>query len=172
MREEKKLFLNEIKEKIEESNSMVVTQYTGLKPVDSWSLSKELFDSDSSFMVLKKRLFDKACKDCKISFEDNFIGHVGVVFIKGDYLKAVKSLVKYKEENKDLLKIVTGKIEKDICSLEEITTLSKLPDKNTMRGMFLSVLEAPMSCTLSAVNNLLLSVIYCIENKNKNEKEV
>lgn len=168
MREEKKLLLEEIKEDIKKSNSIIVTKHNGMKPEDSWNLSKIL--GKNKFKVVKKRIFKKALEDIKISFEMDLEGHIGVVFIEEDPFEAIKVFYKFKKDNDQLIEIIAGKIEEETCSKEDIAILSKLPGKNEMRAQILGLLEAPMSNILSLSSNLLTSIPFCLKNKKEKDE--
>ena len=161
MRKEKKLLLDEVKELIDGSIAMIVTKYDKLKPKDSWNLSRSLSESESSFKVLKKRIFQMAAKELGYTFEKEELGgHIGVVFVKGDPLKAAKAVLKF-----DVLEIIKGQIEGKTCSCEEVKLLAKLPGKDGMRAEILGLFEAPYQGVVSVMNNMLSGLLYCLQNK-------
>ena len=169
---EKELLLNSIKQKIDGSCAMLVTSYNKLSPNDSWALSKELSKGQSSFEVVKKRILVKALEGSEMQCSlKELEKHVGVVFINGDYLEGIKTVVQFNKNNDQLLKIIKGLIDGKVCSSSEVETLSSLPNLETMRAMFLGFLEAPMSQTLSVMESALLSVPYCVQNKLEKESK-
>lgn len=168
MRPEKQLLLDELNEYIDQANAIIVTQYSKLSPKVSWSFGEELSKVNSSFKVVKKRIFSKAAEKKDLPFKNQkFDGHVGVVFIGGDLLETTKMVVKFRNDNEGLLEIITGQIEGKVASAQDIVELSKLPTKDVMRAELLGLLEAPMSSTLAVMNSLLTSVPLCMGNKNK-----
>jgi large subunit ribosomal protein L10 len=54
-----------------------------------------------------------------------------------------------------------------MCSASDVEQISKLPGKDEMRSQFLGTLEAPLAQTLSVLEALLTSVMYCLENKSQ-----
>ncbi len=170
MRAEKHLLLDELAEKIENANSMILTSYQKFPPKISWNFNNELRKIDSEFEVVKKRVFIKAAEKCGISFKlDDLKGHVGVVFVKGDSLSTTKAVFKFSDENEELFQIISGILDKKDYSANELKELSKLPSLDEMRAQFLGLLEAPMTGVVSVMNSLLTSVMYCIENKTKEQ---
>lgn len=168
MRPEKQLLLDEITDLIDQSKAMVVARYDRFNPEASWNFGEELSKFDSNFKVMKKRLLYKAAQAKDLSFKGKKVpGHVGVIFINGDPLEASKVLVKFQSENADFLEIVSGHIEGKLCSFEEIVLLSKLPGKDEMRAQLLGLFEAPMAQTVSVMENLLTSIMHCLENKKQ-----
>ncbi len=169
MRPEKKLLLDEIKEKIENAKALIVANYASLTPNLSWNLSQELEKDNSFFEVVKRRVFIKAAKEAGLELkdEDTIKGAVGVFFINGDAIEATKKIYNFSSSNDDLFKVLQGKYENEIYTTKDMEVLSKLPTKNQMRSEFLGLLEAPMSQTLSVMDSLLTSLLHCIENKKK-----
>lgn len=166
MRAEKTLLLDEINELVDRSNAMILARYDRLTPQNSWDLAEALLKSKSNFRVVKKRILYKAAEEKDLFFKSKkFDGHIGVVFIEGDPLEAAKAVVKYQKDNETLLEILIGQIEGKPCSVEEIVMLSTLPGKDEMRAQLLGLFESPMAENLAAIESLITSVIYCLENK-------
>ncbi len=68
------------------------------------------------------------------------------------------------------VEVVGGRFEGKMYTGADVEKLSNLPSKDEMRAQFLSVLEAPMSQTLAVMEALLTSVVYCLDNKSKQEE--
>lgn len=172
MRKEKQLLLDEIKHKIESSTALLVTSYDKLSPTLSWDFAQELRKKDSSYEVVKKRIFIKAAQEAGVTLADESLeGNIGVVFIKGDTTDTTKTVFQFNKEREQFLKVLSGNFEGTVYSAEEVQALSTLPSKDEMRAQFLGLLEAPMAQTLSVMQSLLTSVMHCLENKiNKEEK--
>ncbi len=171
MREEKKLLLEEIKEKIDSASSLVVTNFTNITTTESWKFRNILIKNGSEMEVVKKRVFLKAFKKSgyKCSIEE-LDGQIAVIFIKDDPVGAIKAIFEFSEQTKKL-EVIRGEIEDKVYNKEDLLFLSKLPTMDDLRAEFLSVLEAPMSGTLSTVESLLTSVIYALEEKKKLEEK-
>lgn len=168
MRPEKKLLLDEIKDKIESSNAMIITKYQSVEPNASWEFRSSLQKLDSEFEIVKKRIFLKAANECGIEVSlDALPGNIGVVFLGENTIDATKAFYKFSTDNNDLFEVLLGRFEKKIYSPKEVKQLSKLPSMDEIRAQFIGLLQAPMSQTLSVMESLLTSVIYCLDNKAK-----
>ncbi len=168
MRAEKQFLLDEIKEKIKSSNAMIVTNYKSVTPNKAWDFRHKLREMESSFEVVKKRIFLKATQECGLEVNlDQLDGHIGVIFTKDDTVGPAKQIFTFNKENGAEISVLYGVLEGKKYSAEDIEALSKLPNMPEMRAQFLGLLEAPMSQTLSVMQSLLTSVIYCLDNKAK-----
>jgi large subunit ribosomal protein L10 len=153
MRAEKQLLLNEIKEKIDGSSAMIVARYEKLQPNPAWLLREQLAKAGGLFKVVRKKVFLRAAELSGIKIEESLLtGHVGVVFIKeSDAMPSAKALVKFSQENSDVLQVLCGQIEGKLIPGSEVMYLSSLPGINEMRAQFLALLVSPMAQTLSVI---------------------
>lgn len=153
MRKEKPLLLNEIKEKIDASTSMVVTSYSKLEPNLSWQLRDALGKQGSHFEVVRKRVFLKAAEQAGVKIDESILaGHIGVVFVnQPDAMAPAKAMVKFSEGNGNLLAILCGQINGIMMPGAEVVALSQLPGMDEMRAILIGLFTSPMSHTLSVM---------------------
>ena len=160
MRKEKELLLNEIKDKIDGSTAMIIARYDKLEPNTSWQLRELLSKSGSLFEVVRKRVFVKAAEKAGLQIDETLLsGHIGVVFVnQPDAMAPAKAVLKFSEENANLLQLLCGQIDGKMMPGAEVEVLSKLPSLDEMRaimlGLFmtlpaqvLSVLEAKIAAS-------------------------
>lgn len=170
MRQEKQLLLNEIKDKIGSSKTLVLAQYQNLDPNNSADFRTNLADAGAELEVVKKRMLIKAAEYAGIALNTfDMRGHIAVVFTNQDPIPATKVIYKFCQENEKNVEVVGGYFEGEVCSATDVKQISQLPNKKEMQARLLAVLEAPMSQMLSVVQSLLTSVIYCLDNKNQQE---
>lgn len=170
MRDEKNLLLDEIKNKLEKSNSFIITRYSKLAPNTSYELRAKLVKMGAELEVVKKRVFVKAAESFGVSLNvDDMQGHIGVVFSKEDALEAVKTVLAFGKANDKIVDVIAGRVDGMTYNAVEMKTLSELPSKDEMRAQLLGLFEAPMAQTLAVVDALLCSPLYCLENKAKQE---
>lgn len=170
MRQEKKLLLNEMKEKAESFNSMIVASYQGLNAGLIAQLRKTILRAEGELEVVKKRVFLKALQSLKVDLkQDRLDGHVSIIFGKGDPIELAKKVYDFKKKNENTLNVLCAHIEGAYYPSEDVDRLSELPSKDEMRAQFVGLLEAPLVQTVGAMNAILTSLLHCIENKNQQE---
>ncbi len=169
MRKEKPLLLEEIKDKIDASTALIVTSYDKLEPNTSWKFRDLLGKSGSHFEVVKKRVFLKAAEKSGVKIDESMLaGHIGVVFVsQPDAMVSAKAVIKFSEENGNLLKVVCGQIDGKIMPGSEVEMLSKLPAIDEMRAILLGLFVSPMSLTLSVMEAAIAGPLSVIENKSE-----
>lgn len=169
MRKEKELLLNEIKDKIDASTALIVTRYDKLEPNTSWKLRELLGKSGGLFEVVRKRVFLKAAEKAGIQIDETLLsGHIGVVFVtQPDAMVSAKTVIKFSEENANLLTVVCGQVDGKIMPGTEIEALSKLPGIDEMRAIFLGLLTSPMSQMLSVMEAVVAEPLSLMKQKSE-----
>ena len=172
MRSEKQFLLDEIEEGINNSPAFILAQYSKMTPNLAAAFRSNVKKAGGRFEVVKKRVFLKAAEKSGFTLNRaDLEGHVGVVFTSEDPVSATKSVYAFRKENKGIVEILGGRFEGAVCSPADVELISELPSKDEMRAQLLGLFEAPMSQTLSVVESVLTSVMYCLENKIEKSEE-
>ncbi len=172
MRQEKTLLLQEIKDKIDGSQAIVLATYQKMNPNLAAAFRMNIAKTGGTFEIVKKRMLIKAAEQAGFSLDrDNLQGHIGVIFADSDPVETTKCVYNFSKENKDNFLVLGGRFEGQLCSETDLKLISQLPSQNEMRAQFLGTLEAPLSQTLATVEALLCSVLFCLENKTADSKE-
>lgn len=168
MRKEKQLHLNEIQKPISTHSFLVLRYKMGANLANSFR--RELGKAGSHFEVTRKRMLLKAAQNSGVDLKyDSLDGHIGVVFVPENPLDATKLVYKFAKDNGDTIEVVGGRIDGQLYNGTDMEKLSKLPSMDEMRAQLLSVFEAPLSQTLATMDAILASVVYCLDNKCKEQ---
>lgn len=168
MRAEKQLLLDEIREKIDNAKALVLASYTKLEPNLASDFRNALRKQGGGVEVVRKRILVKAAQASGVTLDVSSLdGHIALFYASEDPIATTKTIFNFTKDNEDLLKILCGRFEGQMCSASDVVQIAKLPSKDEMRAQFLGLLEAPMSQTLSAMESLLTSVMHCLANKSE-----
>lgn len=168
MREEKRLLLDEVKEKIEGAKGFVTLNYQNFTAAKIREFRDTVAQMGGEFEVVKKRVFLKAAELAGIHInESSLSGHVGIVFAYEDEARLVKGAVKFGEAHENTLTVLGGHLEGVHCTAEDVEAMAKLPALPQMRAQLLGLFEAPLSQTLQVFQALLCSVLYGIDEREK-----
>lgn len=172
MREEKKFLLDEIRDKVAGSKGYLFTRYQGLDPNKASEFRIQLAKVGGGFAVIRKRILMKAIEEQGYTLTREMLqGHVGVVYANDDAIQTTKTVFQFSKDNAEVFEVLGGQFEGRLYSAEDIKALSKLPSKDEMRAQLLGLFEAPMAQTLSVMEAIMTSIMYCLENKCEKEKE-
>lgn len=140
-----------IADELRGATSVVVVDYLGLTVEEVTSLRKQLRDSNTKMQVVKNTILRRAAVEAGIEgLEDVFVGPSAVVYSTDEVVAPAKIVAEFAEKaNK--LSIKGGLIEGKVASADEINALAKLPDRDGLLSMLLSVLQAPVRNTALAI---------------------
>lgn len=169
MRKEKELLLNEIKDKIDGSSAMIITRYDKLEPNTSWQFRDSLSKQGSIFEVVRKRVFLKAAEKAGLTVDEALLkGHIGIVFVnQPDAMAPAKTVLKFSEENANLLQVICGQIDGKMMPGAEVEELARLPGMEEMRATLLALFVSPMSQMLSVVEAAMAGPLSVFKQKSE-----
>ncbi len=163
MRNEKISILNEAIERVKASDYCFILNYGGLKVAQLTDLRAKLFKIDTRVLVVKNTYLRKVAE--ALGWPDisaMLTGPTAVIIGKGDVTEVAKVLVDFVKAN-EIASIKGGTSEAAVLTDADITALSKLPNKDTMRAMLLGMLQAPASSLVRVFNASLTSVLYVLK---------
>ena len=149
-RSEKNNFVQDLKEELKNSSSMIVAHYDGLSVSETDSLRKEMRDNGTKFKVTKNRLTKIALTDTPYeSIADLFTGPTAIAY-SSDPVAPAKVSVNF-EKKFENFKIVGGCYEGEKIDISKINFLATLPSLDQIRGKLIGLLNAPAQKLASVV---------------------
>ncbi|MEG0294581.1 50S ribosomal protein L10 [Enterococcus sp.] len=146
-----------VTEKFKEAASVVIVDYRGLTVDEVTRLRKQLRDAGIEIKVIKNSILSRAAKAAGLEgLDEVFTGPTAVAFSNEDVVAPAKIIDTFAQEAK-ALEIKGGVIEGKVSSVEEMISLAKLPSREGLLSMLLSVLQAPVRNVAYAVNAVIES---------------
>lgn len=143
--------VNEVVEKMNAANSLVVVDYLGLSVAEVTELRKQLREAGVEFKVIKNTIMRRALDSQELEYhEEVFQGPTAVAFGMEDAVAPAKILSDFAKEA-EALELKGGILEGKVLSKEEIQQIAKLPNREGLLSMLLSVLQAPVRNVAYAV---------------------
>ena len=157
----KAAIVDEVTEKFSAAASAVIVDYRGLTVEQVTDLRKQLRDADVEMKVIKNSILVRAAEKAGLNgLEEVFSGPTAVAFSNEDVVAPAKIIDEF-AKTAEKLEIKGGIIEGKVASIEEITALAKLPNRDGLLSMLLSVLQAPVR-----------NVAYAVKAVAEKEEEV
>ena len=142
--------VSEVAEQFKNATSVVVVDYLGITVEQATNLRTELRNAGVQFAVVKIGILSRAAKEAGLEgMDDIFKGPSAVAFSNDDVIAPAKILADFAKKV-EALEIKAGVIEGKVSSKEEIEALAKLPNREGLLSMLLSVLQAPVRNTALA----------------------
>lgn len=140
-----------VAKELKEAASVVVVDYLGLTVEQVTNLRKELRESGVQMKVVKNTILRRAAAEAGIEgLDSTFTGPTAIVFSEEEVIAPAKIVAKFAEKA-EALSIKGGLVEGKVSSADDMNALAKLPDRDGLLSMLLSVLQAPVRNTALAI---------------------
>ncbi len=131
--ENKKAIVDEIKNNIQSSESVIIFSYQGLTVSEFSELRKELKKTDSEVKIYKNTLFKRAVDDLNINLDGFLEGPNAVLFGK-DLLEPIKVISKFVKDHENA-NMNVGIINGAPADLEVIKEYASIPSREGLLTM-------------------------------------
>lgn len=136
--------VSEIADKFKNSSSTVVAEYRGLSVAEITELRRSLRSEGVEMKVYKNTLASRAADEAGYGdLKDSLTGPNAMAF-GADETAAARILAKFAKDHKALV-LKGGIVEGKVLDAEGVMALAKLPNREGMLSMLLSVLTAPVA---------------------------
>ena len=152
--QEKQAFVAELAEKLGAANAGVIVDYSGINVADDTTLRRKLREAGVEYAVVKNTLLKRAAEAAELSGLDDVLHGTTALATSEDYVAAAKILCEY-AEGKDTFKIKAGFMDGQVIDAAKVVELSKLPSKEGLLSMLLSVLNGPIRGLAVALNAIV-----------------
>lgn len=167
---EKTKVITAIKEKLNKSTVVILTDYKGLKMSQITSLRKSLRPLDAEFKVFKNTMINLAVKDKSLeSFTSLLNGSTAVLFGYKDQVMPAKILAKFIKDN-EKPSIKGGILDGNFVDAAMLQNLAKLPTREVLLSMVLSGMQAPLYNFVGDLKGIVRKFVYAL-NAVKDKKQ-
>ena len=165
-KDQKKSYINTMKESFDTNDSVLVTHYQGLTVNQLDELRSEMRKHGIMFKITKNRITKLALKDTKCKdIADLFSGPTAIALSK-DAISSAKILTKFSKNNQKL-KIIGGIMGKEILKLEDVLKIATLPTLNEARAKIDSIIQSPAQKLVSILlaPRLKIAILALLKSK-------
>lgn len=129
----KKEVVSEIKDIIDNNETLILFDYRGLTDKEAKEIRRELRKNNDDYKIYKNTLLKLAFNDKGINIDESLNGPSALAYGK-DQLSTIKTLSKFAKTNKNL-EIKIGYVGKEIADLNKINSLALLPSREELLTM-------------------------------------
>jgi large subunit ribosomal protein L10 len=155
-RAEKDAVVSSVREQIEKSQAVFLTNLVGIPSVDSVRIRKNVREAKGHMVITRNTLFARAAKG---TFAEALLvdlkGSSAVAFAYDDAAAVAKIVNDAATEFQEIVTIKGGMLGNQKLSKAEVVALAKLPSRDQMLGTLLATFNAPVSAfarVLFAIN--------------------
>jgi large subunit ribosomal protein L10 len=167
---EKNEVVSEVKEMIENSTAIYLTDYTGINVSDINQIRNEFRKEGVKYKVYKNTLFkraiDEAGKFDKLA--DHLVGMTGYAFTDENPVAPAKIIKKYFDDSKKLA-LKACYLEDQYYPGDKLAELASLPSKKELIASIMGSLDSPASGIVGAINAVMRDLVSVIDQISQKE---
>lgn len=168
--EKKKIVIQEILEKIEKSQSIVLVDYRGLNVEEVSELRNKYREAGVEYKVYKNNMMKFAFKEAGLENFNEFLkGPNAVAFSMEDAVSAAKVSNEFAKAN-DKLEIKAGIVDGDIIDVDGVKALASIPSREVLIAKVLGGLNAPITGFVNVLQGNMRGLV-CALNQIAEQKE-
>ena len=154
----------EVAEDLKKSSTVVVVDYLGLTVEEVTEYRKQLREAGASMKVVKNTMLRRAAQEAGIEVDANLFKGPSAIVFSDDVVAPAKVTANFAKDN-ETLEIRGGIVEGSSASKEVIEQVAKMPGREELLSMLLSVLQAPMRNVASVLSqaNPAQKMVYALK---------
>ncbi len=157
-REQKAAAVAEVATQIQESEAVFAVDYRGISVPQAADLRVKLNEAGARFRVVKNTLTQLSAERAGAeSLKELLEGPTAFTFVAadgGDVALAAKALAQFRRET-DLLEFKGGVMGGEVLTVEQLTTLSRLPAREVLHGQLVAMVASPITGLVRGLNALI-----------------
>ena len=166
--EAKKQVVEDIKEKIQNSKSVVLVKFEGLTVAEDTALRREFRKNNVEYKVLKNTLIKRAFNDMGVTdFDDDLNGPTSVAF-GADETGAAKVIIDAVKKYENKVSVKSAFVDGGKVDENGVKALAAMPSKEQLIAKMLGSLQAPIANfvgVLSAMPRRLVIALNAVAEK-------
>lgn len=167
-RNEKTDVVSEVKEMMEKSSAVFLTDYSGVNVADINEIRNQFRKEGVTYKVYKNTLFKRALEEYGKyeKLADHLIGMTGFAFSDENPVAPAKIIKKYFDKNKKL-SLKACYIEDEFFDGSKLNEIAALPSKNDLIAGIIGSLEAPASGIVGTINAVFRDLVSVVDEISK-----
>ena len=157
-REQKAAAVEEVATQIQESEAVFAVDYRGISVPQAAELRVKLGEAGARFRVVKNTLSELAADRAGAEpLKPLLEGPTAFTFVAaegGDVALAAKALAQFRRET-ELLEFKGGVMGGEALTVEQLTTLSRLPARDVLHGQLVAMVASPITGLVRGLNGLI-----------------
>jgi len=159
-RTDKESFVEDFRERIQDSPAIFLTDFTGLDVKSMTVLRDELRKNGAEYLVVKNRLLIRAIQGTELpDLSDWLTGPTGVVLGHSGPVEAAKAVTDFAKGHDDRPAFKVAVLDNTVLDASQIERLAKLPPKEQLLAMLAGALEAPIAALAGALEAKLQEMV-------------
>lgn len=157
---QKTAVVEELKAKVESTNTAVVTEYRGMTVAEISTLRKTLRTQGADFKVFKNTLVRRAIVGTPVEPMSEFLeGPTAIAFVQGDVSAVAKTLRDFAKATPTLV-VKGGVLDGRALTLKDLIALADLPSRDVLLAQLAGLIASPMRTMAGLMKAVPQSLAY------------
>jgi len=161
-RPEKVAVVDEVRERFEAADAVLITEYRGLKVAELGALRSAMRAAGGEYGVYKNTLVRIATRSLDLDLDDQLTGPTALAFISGDIAGVAKALADFSKSN-PLLVIKGGILGEDVLDAAGAKALASMPTAAEIYARIAGGLNSGARGLASAISGVHRSIAYVLQ---------
>ena len=158
----KEQIVNEIKEKFQRAEAVVLVDYRGLNVEEVTELRKRFREAGADYKVYKNTLIIRALNELDIKGLIPYLAGPSAVALGYDDPVVPAKIISDFAKDHDKLEIKAGIINREVIGVEGIKSLADLPSREVLVVQVLGGLNAPIAGFVNVLQGNIRNLVYAL----------
>jgi large subunit ribosomal protein L10 len=155
--DKKKELVAGLEKSLKTANSVVFVKFDKLTVADVNTLRRNLQKEGIGYTVAKKTLLKRALSSHGIAGDlPEMPGQIAIAY-SADLLAPAREVLNFQKGHKENIAIVGGVFEGKYMSMEEMMSIATIPPLQTLRGMFVNLINSPIQRFVVVLDQIALT---------------
>jgi len=162
-KEKKNELVADYSERLAQSQAVIFTDHRGLTVKAQEALRRQLWESESSFQVVKNTLLSRALQNAGMSVpEEVLTGPTALGYCYEDAAAVVKILTQFAKET-DVLTFKGGILRGQYIGPSQVLALGALPPREVLLAQVLGSIQAPITGVVNVLAGTLRGLVNVLQ---------
>lgn len=153
----------ELKDILDNSGTVILTDYHGLDVKSIDKMRRKLREAGSGYKIIKNNLFTLAAENTDIKpLTEGLAGPTAIVYTGEDPVAAAKALQEFTKGPKPVT-VKAGVMDGQLLNASQIEALSKIPPKPVLIGMVVGGLQSPITNLVGTLQQLIGQLVFTLQ---------
>jgi large subunit ribosomal protein L10 len=162
MRPEKTSIVSEISTRVNGSSFLLLTDYRGLKVEQFSDLRRQLGKADARVQVVKNRMLRVITRERGWTDIDGQFKGQSAIIVGSDVVQAAKVLKRFSNVS-GIPAVKAGMLGNMYLTPAQIDALAELPPRETLLGMVVGTVAAPLSRLVGVMKQKVSTLVYVLK---------
>ncbi len=154
-RPEKVQAVEEIRERLENSEATFLTEYRGLSVGEQQELRRGLREAGADYKVVKMSLARRAAEELGLDeFSESMVGPTALAFAGSDPIPVAKALKEFAKAHENLV-LKVGLMSGKLLAPEQVSKLAEIEPREVLLAKIAGAAKAPLSKMAGALSSFL-----------------